>query len=115
MNLLDLQYEFELEYFWLESRDLDDVELTEFVRDQILALIAEATELLNSFHWKSWDSKVGSLDIEHSREELIDILFFWLNLANILGLDRKAIEQLYLAKRDKVINRVKTGQVGETR
>lgn len=113
MNLLDLQHEFELKYFDTETRNLSDRELTPFVRNQVLAIINESNELLDSFHWKPWDSEVGSIDISHSREELIDILFFWLNMANALGLDQESVEQLYLKKRDKVAGRVAIGQVGE--
>lgn len=113
MNLLDLQHEFELDYFNTETRNISDQELTYFVRNQVLAIVSETNELLDSFHWKPWDSQSGSLDINHSREELIDILFFWLNMANALGLDRDSIEQLYIAKRNKVARRVAIGQVGE--
>ena len=105
MNLLDLQYEFELDYFCTESRDLNDQELSEFVRNQVLAMHSEVGELLDSFHWKLYDPQVGSRNIGHSREELIDILFLWLNMANALGLDRESIEQEYLAKSNKVKNR----------
>lgn len=54
---------------------------------------------------KPWKEKY-EFDVDHVREEWIDVLFFWLQGAIILGLGAEEVFEIYSAKHAKNVQRI---------
>ncbi|MBG9983113.1 nucleotide pyrophosphohydrolase [Aerococcaceae bacterium DSM 111020] len=65
-------------------------------KDLSLSIVLEASELLEIFQWKT--SEEGIENIEAIKDELADILFYSLMLADNLELDIEEIIEAKLAK-----------------
>lgn len=80
----------------------------DYRKEQHLALAVENIEALQCIKWKSW--KLGDYeDKAKYQEELIDIMFFWLNLCNHEGLDAVDIISIYKRKYLENIRRLEDG------
>ncbi len=72
------------------------------LNDIMTALGQEVEELRNTTDWKWWSEDSG-LEEEEAKSELIDVFFFALSAANLLGLSTGDILRLY--KNKAVTNR----------
>ncbi|MCE5328179.1 MAG: hypothetical protein LLG01_17370 [Planctomycetaceae bacterium] len=74
------------------------------------ALSAECHELQECLSWKHWyrEAKEGRQyqlqDVQNARVEATDMLFFWISICQILGLDAQDVLRLY-AKKLKINHR----------
>ena len=74
------------------------------VKNYLDALAAECHELQECLAWKHWyaEAKQGRqyqlADLQNARVEVIDMLFFWISLCQLLGLTPADIYRLYAAK-----------------
>lgn len=76
------------------------------IKENLLALIVEATEVLNEIPWKPWkDYKNYLVNIDNLKMETIDCLIFLLNIFNELGMSAEEIHQLVTSKQDNNIKR----------
>lgn len=92
--------------FYKNGGDMTDKEL---LNDRILASFVEAGEFANALgSFKYWKENHNT-DADHTLEEFIDILFFWLSIANLLGFKEEDIKQMYLKKYLENQRRVKEG------
>jgi dimeric dUTPase (all-alpha-NTP-PPase superfamily) len=81
----------------------DDPQTTcEFIKDNVLAAVAELIELMEETGWKFWSSS-WHVNVDQARAEWIDAWHFMMNIGNKLGMDEELIQAMYNAKRD--INR----------
>lgn len=70
------------------------------------AMRSEVQELEDCTSWKHWyaEAKAGDqfkiMKLQNARVEIIDMLFFWMSMAQILGLQPSDIYQLYRKKLD---------------
>ena len=75
-----------------------------WLSDYILAAGSELEELRNCTFWKHWctEAQRGERyklhDLQNARVEVIDLLFFWISMAQCLGLSADDVYQLYLKK-----------------
>lgn len=69
-------------------------------KDLALSIVLEASELLESFQWRTSDEAVEVAG-EHLREELADVLIYCLMLADNLDLDVGEIVRAKLAANDE--------------
>ena len=69
----------------------------ESMKDQIMCLIAEATEALNELPWKHW-KKNQVANIPKFQDELVDVQLFLLNLTAMSGM---TIDQFLVKCADK--------------
>jgi len=76
----------------------------EFLFVMTYALIDEAVEFIHELNWKPWKGK-HLINYEKLKEELIDILHFWLTLAVELNLTAEDIVEIYTAKNKVNVNR----------
>jgi len=92
---------------------LDDDALVlagQWIDDILKAMSNEIEELRNCTYWKHWctEAQKGQRykvkDVVAARNEVIDILHFWISLAQILGMSTLMIEQMY---RDKLAKNIK--------
>lgn len=70
----------------------------------INAVRSETQELADCQAWKHWyaEAKAGKQfkiqDLQNARVEVIDLFFFWMSLAQVLGLDTSDIYRMYRKK-----------------
>lgn len=74
------------------------------VKNYLDALAGECHELQECMAWKHWyrEAKEGRQyelrDLQNARVEVIDMLFFWVSLCQLLGLSPGDVYRLYAAK-----------------
>lgn len=98
-------------------RDGDMVKKCEFIKDNIIHVMAEFTELLERLpfkHWKKYtpEMKCGWISEEQRNEtlfEYIDALHFFFNIGIILGFTADEIHAYYMAKHQENKDRQKKG------
>lgn len=75
-----------------------------WLNDYINAACNELEELRNCTYWKHWctEAREGKRfavhDLQNARVEVIDLLFFWISMAQCLGLNADDVYRLYLQK-----------------
>jgi len=86
-------------------RDHFDPKLAgQWLNDYIAAASNELEELRDCTFWKHWcsESKQGRRfelhDLQNARVEVIDLLFFWMSLAQCVGLSADDVVELYKQK-----------------
>lgn len=86
----------------------------QWLNDYIAAAANELEELRNCTFWKHWcaEAKRGERfklhDLQNARVEVIDLLFFWISMAQCLGLSADDVVQLYMQKLKVNHNRQET-------
>jgi len=84
--------------------DFDSQQAGIWLNNYIAAMSNELEELRNCTFWKHWckEAKDGNRyllhDLQNARVEVIDMLFFWISLAQCLGMDADDIIRLYEQK-----------------
>ncbi|RKJ18572.1 nucleotide pyrophosphohydrolase [Butyricicoccus sp. 1XD8-22] len=77
----------------LEFRDARDWQKFHNPKDLALSLSLEASELLETFQWKTTDEAVEK-NLDNMKDELADIFIYTILFANETGIDLvKAVEQ----------------------
>ncbi len=75
-----------------------------WLNDYIAAASNELEELRDCTFWKHWcsEAKAGRRfelhDLQNARVEVIDLLFFWISLAQCVGLNAEDVHNLYRQK-----------------
>ena len=76
----------------------------EWINNYLAAMSSELEELRDCTYWKHWcaEAKAGRRfelhDLQNARVEVIDMLFFWISLAQCLGLNAEDAFRLYQQK-----------------
>ena len=74
------------------------------LKNYIDALASECAELQDCLSWKHWyaEAKAGRQyelkDLQNARVEVTDMLFFWISLCQVLGLEPADVYRLYEKK-----------------
>ncbi len=74
------------------------------LKNYLDAMMSECSELQDCLSWKHWykEAKEGRQyqlqDLQNARVEVTDMLFFWVSICQILGLDPQDIYRLYEKK-----------------
>lgn len=85
-------------------KKLDPLKAGQWLNNYIDAASNELEELRNCTYWKHWcaEAKSGRRhelhDVQNARVEVIDLLFFWISLAQCVGLDAQDVVDLYMQK-----------------
>jgi hypothetical protein len=80
------------------------VALGKAVKNYIDAMASECHELQDCLAWKHWyrEAKEGKQhilqDLQNARVEVVDMLFFWISLCQLLGMGPDDVYRLYEAK-----------------
>ncbi|MCG3177774.1 MAG: hypothetical protein BIFFINMI_00094 [Phycisphaerae bacterium] len=85
---------------------LAEIKLTvgRWIKNYLDALSAECHELQETLYWKHWyaEARAGRQhelnDIQNARVEVTDMLFFWVSLCQLLGLEVEDVLRLYAKK-----------------
>ncbi len=87
-------------------RRFDPRQAGEWLNNYIMAAGNELEELRDCTYWKHWcaEAKAGHRyaihDLQNARVEVIDLLFFWISMAQCVGLDADDVVELYRQKLD---------------
>ena len=82
----------------------DPMESGRWLNNYIDAASNELEELRDCTFWKHWcaEARAGERfkvhDLQNARVEVIDLLFFWISMAQCLGLDADDVVRLYRQK-----------------
>jgi len=68
----------------------------------------ELSETIDCFPWKHW-SKDKNIDHQNLKVEIVDMLHFWVSIAQVAGLSAKDCYELYLQKNKVNHNRQDSG------
>jgi dimeric dUTPase (all-alpha-NTP-PPase superfamily) len=86
------------------KRRFDPLLAGRWISDYLAAMSNELEELRDCTFWKHWcaEAKQGRRfelhDLQNARVEVIDMLFFWISLAQCVGLDADDVMALYRQK-----------------
>ncbi len=86
--------------------DFDPLSAGKWLNDYLIAAGNELEELRDCTFWKHWcsEAKAGKRfavhDLQNARVEVIDLLFFWISMAQCVGLNADDVYNLYLQKLD---------------
>jgi dimeric dUTPase (all-alpha-NTP-PPase superfamily) len=96
-------------------KNLDPQKAGEWLNNYIMAMANELEELRNCTFWKHWcaEAKAGERfklhDLQNARVEVIDLLFFWISMAQCVGLNASDVLDLYKQKLKVNHNRQDSG------
>lgn len=88
-----------LDQYLIEKRGID-FDTPTWVQKEILAIIAELGELLNEVNFKWWKNP-RELDPSAIKEEVVDILHFFISLCLKLGITPQELFEAYLEKNEE--------------
>ena len=77
----------------------------EAMKENILALIVELTEVLNEINWKRWKATAKSVNKNNLHEEIADCYLFLMNITNAADLSYDKLINLVLSKQDQTFTR----------
>ena len=88
-----------------EKRGLDFDQET-WIQKEILAIISELSEVLDEVNFKWWKDP-QTIDHERLKEEIVDVLHFFVSMCIKAGIGPEELYQAYLEKNKENINRQK--------
>lgn len=105
MDKLDKIFEMQvaLDAYIKENRKLD-FQVDEWVQKRCLALISEVSELLNEVNFKWWKNR-KELDMSAVKEEMVDILHFFVGMCVDVGMTADEMFDIYCGKNEENYNR----------
>lgn len=83
------------------------------VKENVLALIVEATELLNEVKWKYWSHEEAWVRRDRVLKEAVDIGHFLGNILSAVGVTDQEYEEAYQAKQEENRERQRRKYVSE--
>lgn len=88
----------------IKNRNLDHVKPEEWIQKQTLAIVSELAELISEVNFKWWKNP-KEIDGNNVKEELVDILHFFVGMCNRMGMDSEELYSRYLAKNEENFKR----------
>lgn len=85
--------------FYYDANKLSMEQRKEITRQQVLGLIGELVEFQEGIKLLPWKSGQYDINYDNSKEELVDIYHFFMNLCNLWGIrDEQTLKDIYLKK-----------------
>lgn len=105
---LDIIFELQRQFddSLIAERGLQDISMEEWMQKETLAMISELAELLDEVNFKWWKNK-QPVNSDRVKEELIDILHFFVSMCIKAGMDSKKVYQMYIEKNKENFDRQK--------
>lgn len=88
----------------IKNRGLEDITPEQWIQKQTLAMLSELAELLAEVNYKWWKNP-KPIDTANVKEELIDILHFFVGMCNRMGMNSKELFEIYLSKNEENFKR----------
>lgn len=80
-----------------QKRGLDNISMEEWIQKETLAMLSELAELIDEVNFKWWKNE-KPVDKDKVKEELVDILHFFVSMCLKTGMDADELHQRYLDK-----------------
>ena len=80
-----------------ERRGLDGIPMEQWIQKETLAMLSELAELIDEVNFKWWKNP-KPVDSDKVKEELVDILHFFVSMCIKTGMDAAELHQRYLDK-----------------
>ena len=80
----------------------------QYIKDMVLAAQVELTEVLNETTWKPWKKQQETHPLKY-KQELADLLHFFVNLCLAAQMTPKELYDLYMSKNKENIIRKESG------
>ncbi|MBS3975119.1 MAG: dUTPase [Syntrophomonadaceae bacterium] len=78
-------------------RNLQDIDQATWMQKEVLAIISELGELLNEVNFKWWKNP-KPINQGKIKEELVDILHFFISMCNKMGISSQELYEAYQLK-----------------
>ena len=88
----------------IERRHLQDIPDDRWIQMQTLAMLSELAELIDEVNFKWWKNP-KPINPDNVKEELVDILHFFVSMCLRAGMDPQELYQRYLAKNQENFDR----------
>ena len=88
----------------IEKRGLDGISMEEWIQKETLALMSELAELIEEVQFKWWKNK-KTTDVDAVKNELVDVLHFFVSMCLKTGMDAQELYQRYLDKNKENFDR----------
>lgn len=92
--------------------ELDTQGQGDYIAEDVLGATDELHEALDHVGWKSWAKEKGIIDRRAYLAEVVDVLFFWMNLVNVAGASADEVEKIYVEKHARNMARYANGPDG---
>lgn len=93
--IFELQEKFDQDV--IKNRKLENIQPEEWIQKQTLAVMSELAELLNEVNFKWWKNP-KEVNEKNVKEELIDILHFFIGMCNRIGMSSTELFKIYIEK-----------------
>lgn len=93
--IFELQEKFDQDV--IKNRQLENIQPEEWIQKQTLAVMSELAELLNEVNFKWWKNP-KEVNEKNVKEELIDILHFFVGMCNRIGMSSTELFKIYIEK-----------------
>ena len=93
--IFELQEKFDQDV--IKNRKLENIRPEEWIQKQTLAVMSELAELLNEVNFKWWKNP-KEVNEKNVKEELIDILHFFVGMCNRIGMSSTELFKIYIEK-----------------
>lgn len=87
-----------------QNRNLDHITFDEWMQKETLAIVSELCEMLRETNFKWWKNQT-STDMEAVKEELVDVLHFFVSMCLKTGMDAAELHRRYLLKNKENFDR----------
>ena len=101
-RIFELQAQFQEKL--IESRGLQGITPEEWIQKQTLAMLSELAELLDEVNFKWWKNP-KPIDSPALKEELVDILHFFVSMCITAGMSAQELYGIYMEKNKENILR----------
>jgi dimeric dUTPase (all-alpha-NTP-PPase superfamily) len=88
----------------IKNRDLENITKEEWIQKEVLAIISELSELLSEVNFKWWKNP-KEINYDNVKEELVDILHFFISLCLKSGMTSRELYDLYIKKNEENFKR----------
>jgi len=88
----------------VERRSLQGITKEEWIQKQTLAMISELSELLDEVNFKWWKNK-KEVDEQLVKEELVDILHFFVSMCLVYDMSADELYSMYMDKNKENFSR----------
>lgn len=88
----------------IASRNLQDIKPNEWIQKQTLAMISEIAEVLDEVNFKWWKNP-KPIDEDAVKEELVDILHFFVSMCLSYGMTAEELHAIYMKKNKENFDR----------
>ena len=95
-NIFKYQQMFDTEL--AERRGLTDIPMEVWIQRETLAMLSELAELIDEVNFKWWKNE-KPVDVDNVKNELVDILHFFVSMCLKTGMSAEELHQRYLDKK----------------